>query len=94
MAILLGLPIFVLRDTYNVVSFVSKEGFTRDDKILVWKVDLGAFYFFYKILYLLIYLFIFFFFVQRVNQQYRTCTFAQFKLVIQCNIVRKVTLGT
>lgn len=62
MAILLGLPIFVLRDTYNVVSFVSKEGFTRDDKILVWKVDLGAFYIFYKILYLLIYLFIFFFF--------------------------------
>lgn len=48
MAILLGLPIFVLRDTYNVVSFVSKEGFTRDDKILVWKIDLGAF--FYKIL--------------------------------------------
>lgn len=59
MAILLGLPIFVLRDTYNVVSFVSKEGFTRDDKILVWKVDLGAFYIFYKILYLLIYFFFF-----------------------------------
>lgn len=34
----------------NVVSFVSKEGFTRDDKILVWKIDLGAFYIFYKIL--------------------------------------------
>lgn len=50
MAILLGLPIFVLRDTCNVVSFVSKEGFTRDDKILVWKIDLGAFYISYKIL--------------------------------------------